>query len=132
MLNGLLASNQATAESPSVEKCNQIKTELNESNKPSQEALANAMRAYSVLTNKLFNCIYPDVIVVHNPIGEIENIDQWKSEKTVTLMDRKTFSWGKFEAVYAILNGSKGHDNIKVTPVGEANQFEIISFKNNN
>lgn len=82
---------------------------------PSKDGIIVASRIY-LLSPLIAECIFPNVVVTPNPVGEYESIDD--ELKTVTLTGRITATWGNLVVTEAAIKaptqdveiyGANGH-----------------------
>lgn len=95
----------------------------------SNKALETAIHLRNAI--EIQQCVYPELKITNTYLGELENIEQWDNSGVgVTLTSRTHFQLGKYSAVTAILNPSKGY-TVKTYKIGDEsiNQYRIVAFK---
>jgi len=90
----------------------------------SVESLSKAVKIYSVST-EVGQCLYPNVMVTRQPIGEYEEYKSGGPE-LVTLTGRIVYKWGKYEVQEAIVTTPE-HLDIEVIPNGTGYRISLAT-----
>ncbi len=111
-----------TMPTPSVARidCEQIKNTIKHYSEPSKDALREAAALYDISPSSA-KCLYPDVVVEKQPLGEYEEYDKAGPSK-LTLLGRTKYIWGDFIYYAAVLYVPNGM-TLNVSPVSKGKAY---------
>ncbi len=114
----------ASGNTPDGLDCTGMKNGVSATSTPSAENLQRAVATYKV-SPKAGKCLYPDVVVESEPVGEYEKY-RLGGPRFVTLTGRTVYRWGDYEMQEALVIPP---DNmaLEVIPNGSGYRLSLIT-----